>query len=252
MPSSTSAPSTPHRRAATETPTLSPIYRPLSIYWRAHLPRYAGELIGTYLLVLVATGVVVANAAADGAIGHAGVAIATGLIVTAMIYALGHLTGAHFNPAVSLAFALGRHFPLRDLLPYWLAQLTGAVLASVTVRLLWGEVAGLGATLPGLDAGRALLLEALLTFLLMFVITAVATDTRAVGQAAALAIGSVVLLEVMLAGQASGASMNPARSVGPALVSGTWAHQWIYLVGPPLGAIAGVLVYEAIRRAERV
>jgi MIP family channel proteins len=224
--------------------------RPLSVYWRAHLPRYAGELIGAYLLVVVATGVVVGNVAAAGTIGHVGVAIATGLIVTALIYALGHLTGAHLNPAVSLAFAVGRHFPVRDLIPYWLAQLAGAVLASLTVRLLWGNVANLGASLPGLDDGRALLLEGLLTFLLMFVITAVATDSRAVGQAAALAIGSVVLLEVMFAGPASGASMNPARSFGPALVSGTWAHQWIYLVGPMVGAVAGVLTYEAIRRAE--
>lgn len=222
------------------------------MHLRRHLPRYLGECIGTYLLVLVATGAVVANAAAEGAITHVGVAIATGLIVTAMIYAIGHLTGAHINPAVSLAFAVGRHFPVRDLVPYWLAQLLGAVLASITVRVLWGDVANLGATLPGLDDGRALLLEMLLTFLLMFVITAVATDVRAVGQAAALAIGSTVLLAVMFAGPASGASMNPARSLGPALVSGTWQSQWIYLVGPPAGAVLGVLVYQAIRRAEKV
>jgi MIP family channel proteins len=252
MPSSTSTPSTPRRPAAAERVAAPAIYRPLPIYWRAHLARYAGELIGTYLLVLVATGVVAANAAAAGAISHVGVAIATGLIVTALIYALGHLTGAHFNPAVSLAFAVGRHFPVRDLIPYWLVQLAGAALASLTVQLLWGDVAYLGAALPSLDDGRALLLEGLLTFLLMFVITAVATDTRAVGQAAAIAIGSVVLLEVMFAGPASGASMNPARSFGPALVSGTWAHQWIYLVGPLAGAVGGVLAYEAIRRAEKV
>ena len=111
--------------------------------------------MGTFILVFVATGVVVANANAGGAITHVGVAIATGLVVTAMVYSLGHLTGAHFNPAVSLAFAAGRHFPLRDLLPYWLAQLLGAVLASLVVRVLWGNVANLGANLPGLDDGRA-------------------------------------------------------------------------------------------------
>jgi MIP family channel proteins len=204
------------------------------------------------VLVVVATGVVVANVAADRAITHVGVAIATGLVVTALIYALGHLTGAHFNPAVSLAFAVGRHFPVRDLIPYWLAQLVGAVLASVFVRYLWGDIANLGATLPGVSEGRALALEVFLAFLLMFVITAVATDTRAVGQAAALAIGSVVLLEVMFAGPASGASMNPARSFGPALVSGTWESQWIYYVGPLVGAVIGVLAYEFLRRAEKV
>jgi MIP family channel proteins len=227
-------------------------HSPLVEHWRRHLPRYAGELAGTFVLVVVATGAVVGNAAADGAIGHTGVAIATGLVVTAMIYTLGHLTGAHFNPAVSLAFAVGRHFPVRDLLPYWLAQLAGGVLASLLVRFLWGDVANLGATLPGLADGRALVLEVFLTFVLMFVITAVATDVRAVGQGAALAIGFTVLLAVMFAGQASGASMNPARSFGPALVSGTWESQWIYYAGPITGAVIGVLAYEFLRRAERV
>ncbi len=252
MASSTSAASTPPPPAATEPRSGEDPHQPLARYWRLHLPRYVGELVGTCLLVFVATGVVVANTAAGGAITHAGIAIATGLVVTAMVYSLGHLTGAHFNPAVSLAFAVGRHFPVRDLVPYWLAQLLGAILASLVVRALWGDVAGLGATLPGLSDGRALLLEALLTFMLMFVITAVATDTRAVGQGAALAIGFTVLLAVMFAGPASGASMNPARSLGPALVSGTWAHQWIYVVGPLAGSVCGVLTYEAIRKAEKV
>lgn len=251
MASSTSPASTPPPPAATEAWTI-PQHTPLGQYWRAHLPRYAGELVGTCLLVFVASGVVVANAAADGVITHVGIAIATGLVVSALIYALGHLTGAHFNPAVSLAFAVGRHFPVRDLVPYWFAQLGGAVLASLLVRLLWGEVAHLGANLPGLSDGRALLLEMVLTFLLMFVITAVATDVRAVGQGAALAIGFTVLLEVMFAGPASGASMNPARSFGPAEMSGTWEHQWLYLVGPVLGAVSGVLTYEYLRKAEKV
>lgn len=227
-------------------------HEPLSRHWRLHLPRYVGELVGTFVIVFVATGVVVGNAAAEGVITHLGVAIATGLVVTAMIYALGHLTGAHFNPAVSLAFAVGRHFPVRDLIPYWLAQFLGAALASLLVRFLWGDVAHLGANLPGLGDGRALLLEVVLTFILMFVITAVATDVRAAGQAAALAIGFTVLLEVLFAGPASGASMNPARSFGPALVSGTWSHQWIYYAGPFAGAAAGVLAYEFLRQAEKV
>jgi MIP family channel proteins len=250
MASSTSPASTPTLPAATE--WTAPSAAPLGVYWRAHLPRYTGELIGTFVIVVVASGVVVANEAAGGAITHAGIAIATGLVVTAMIYTLGHLTGAHFNPAVSLAFAAGRHFPLRDLLPYWMAQFGGAVLAGLLVRFLWGDVAHLGANLPGLNDGRALVLEVFLTFVLMFVITAVATDVRAAGQGAALAIGFTVLLEVMFAGPASGASMNPARSFGPALVSGTWQSQWIYYAGPLTGAVAGVLAYEFLRKAEKV
>lgn len=248
MASSTSTPSTPRPPAATEAASAGDIHRLLSRYWRRQLPRYAGELVGTYLLVFVATGAVVANAQAGGAISHVGIALATGGIVMAMVYSLGHITGAHFNPAVSLAFAVARHFPPRDLLPYVVAQLLGAVAASLTVRALWGDIAALGATLPGLSDGRALLLEGILTFLLMFVITAVATDTRAVGQAAALAIGGTVLLEVMVAGPASGASMNPARSVAPAIVSGTWASQWIYIVGPVVGATCGALAYGVLRR----
>src|SRR5829696_1410566 len=251
MASSISPSSIPAPHAAADRPGTED-GATLMHYWRRHLPRYAGELVGTFVLVVVATGVVVGNAAADGAITHVGIAIATGLVVTAMIYSLGHLSGAHLNPAVSLAFAVGRHFPERDLLPYWLAQFAGAALASLLVRFLWGDVAHLGANMPGLADGRALVLEVFLTFVLMFVITAVATDVRAVGQGAALAIGFTVLLDVMFAGPASGASMNPARSFGPALVSGTWEHQWIYLVGPLAGAVGGVLAYEAIRHAEKV
>jgi MIP family channel proteins len=253
VPSSTSPVSTAHPPIVTDALARGPhLHSSLTEHWQRHLPRYAGELVGTFLLVFVATGVVVANAAADGVITHVGVAIATGLVVTALVYSLGHLTGAHFNLAVSLAFAIGRHFPLRGLVPYWLVQLIGAALASLVVRVLWGDVAHLGANLPGLSDGRALLLEVVLTFLLMFVITAVATDVRAVGQGAALAIGFTVLLEVMFAGPASGASMNPARSFGPALVSGTWQHQWIYAAGPLLGAVLGVLTYDYLRRAEKV
>jgi MIP family channel proteins len=249
MASSTSPASTPPLPTATNAAERDV---PLGAYWRSHLPRYVGELIGTLVIVVVATGVVVGNTAADGVITHVGIAIATGLVVTAMIYTLGHLTGAHFNPAVSLAFTVGRHFPIRDLIPYWFAQFTGAVLASLLVRFWWGDVGTLGSNLPGLSDGRAVVLEVFLTFVLMFVITAVATDVRAVGQGAALAIGFAVLLAVMFAGPASGASMNPARSFGPALVSGTWEHQWIYYVGPCIGAVLGVLTYEYLRRAEKV
>lgn len=252
MASSTSPVSTLTRPAVTGLPDAVHQHQPLSAHLRHHLPRYVGEALGTFLLVFVATGVVVENTRNGGTITHAGIAITTGLIVMAMVYSLGHLTGAHFNPAVSLAFAIGRHFPVRDLLPYWLAQLLGAMLASLLVRAVFGDIADLGANLPGLADGRALVLEVVLTFILMFVITAVATDARAAGGGAALAIGFTVMLAVMFAGPASGASMNPARSFGPALVSSTWQSQWIYLVGPMLGAVAGILSYEYLRRAEKV
>src|SRR3712207_1129782 len=157
MASSTSPASTPPRPAAIEGRVSPHIHEPLAHHWRMHLPRYAGELVGTFILVFVATGAVVANAAAGGVITHVGVAIATGLVVTAMVYSLGHLTGAHFNPAVSLAFAAGRHFPIRDLLPYWLAQLGRAPPANLPGGGPRGEQGHRAADLPALAGGRAAL-----------------------------------------------------------------------------------------------
>jgi MIP family channel proteins len=164
-----------------------------------------------------------------------------------MIYATGHLSGAHLNPAVTLGFVLARHFPLRRMAGYWLAQLTGAIAAALGLRLLFGDVAHLGATLPAGTVWQSFALEAVLTFFLMFVIMAVATDTRAVGQAAALAIGATVGPCALFAGPISGASMNPARSLGPAVVSATWTAQWIYLTAPFLGAALAALTYRWLR-----
>ncbi len=186
-----------------------------------------------------------------GAITHVGVGLVFGLIITVMIYAFGHISGAHFNPAVTLAFVLTRHFPVRRLIGYWIAQLLGALLAAACLRLLLGDVALLGTTLPTGSGGawQSFGLETLLTFFLMIVIMAMATDTRAVGQAAALAIGATVGLEALFAGPICGASMNPARSLGPAIMSWTWDAQWVYLLGPMLGAVAGALVYRWLREA---
>jgi MIP family channel proteins len=166
-----------------------------------------------------------------------------------MVYATGHLSGAHLNPAVTLGFVLARHFPLRRLAGYWLAQCAGATLAATVLRLLLGDVAHLGATLPSGRGGvwQAFGLEALLTFFLMFVIMAVATDTRAVGQGAALAIGATVCLAALFAGPISGASLNPARSLGPALAGWTWTAQWVYLSAPMLGAGVAALLYRWLR-----
>ncbi len=168
-----------------------------------------------------------------------------------MIYALGHICGAHFNPAVTLAFTVARHFPVREVPGYILAQLLGASLAAATLKGLFGNVARLGATVPAGSAGQSLLLEALISYFLMFVIISVATDTRASGQAAAIAIGITVAVAILVAGPVSGASMNPARSFGPALLSGTWQDQWVYWLGPIPGAIAGAFTYQFVRGEER-
>jgi MIP family channel proteins len=209
--------------------------------------RALAEAIGTFGLVFAGTGAVVIDAETGGAVGHAGIGLTFGLIVMAMIYAVGHVSGAHINPAVTLAFWAARHFDARLVPLYIAAQLAGAILASVTLRAMFGEVAALGATLPRAGAGQSLALEVVLTFLLMFVIMAVATDVRAVGQAAAIAIGGTVGLAALFAGPISGASMNPARSLAPALVSWTWTDQWLYIAGPIIGALAGAFAYILLR-----
>ena len=181
------------------------------------------------------------------ALGHVGVAITFGLVIMAMIYAVGHISGAHFNPAVSFAFAISRHFPWPRLAGYWTAQLLGALAAAAILRGSLGNLAHTGATLPSGSQAQSFLWEFVLTFFLMFVIMAVATDTRAVGEAAAIAIGGTVGLDAMCGGPISGASMNPARSFGPALVSGELHALWLYIAAPLAGATLGALVYEFIR-----
>jgi MIP family channel proteins len=214
-----------------------------------NLLRQAGaELVGTFGLVFAGTGAVTIDAVTAGRVSHIGIGLTFGLIVMAMIYAVGHLSGAHLNPAVTLAFSATRHFPLARVPYYLAAQLVGAILASLTLRGLFGTAGQLGTTLPRGGQGQSLLLEGVLTFFLMFVIMAVATDVRAVGQAAAIAIGGTVGLEALFAGPISGASMNPARSLAPALVSWTWEAQWLYVVGPLAGALLGALVYVLIRQ----
>jgi aquaporin NIP len=206
----------------------------------------AAELIGTFALVFAGAGAIMVDAKTH-ALGHVGVAISFGLVIMVMIYAVGHISGAHFNPAVSLAFALTRHFPWSRVAAYWIAQCAGAILAAAILRGSLGNVAHVGATLPSGSQGQSFLWEVVLSFFLMFVIIAVATDTRAVGEAAAIAIGATVGLDAMFGGPISGASMNPARSLGPALVSGDLHALWLYLVAPPLGALFGALAYEYVR-----
>jgi MIP family channel proteins len=207
---------------------------------------FVSEAIGTFGLVFAGPGAIVINEE-TGALGHVGIAITFGLIIMTMIYATGHISGAHFNPAVTLAFAVTRHLPWSLVAGYWVAQLVGGIAASLFLRALFGDTAHLGATLPRGSDGQSFALEIALTFFLMFVIISVATDVRAVGQAAAIAIGGTVGLEAMFGGPISGASMNPARSLAPALVSWTWESQWLYIVGPALGAVLGAVAYQFIR-----
>jgi len=207
------------------------------------------EAIGTFALVFAGAGAVMVDAK-TGALGHVGVAISFGLVIMVMIYALGHISGAHFNPAVSLAFAVSRHFPWTRLAGYWVAQVAGALLAAAILRGSLGNIAHVGATLPSGSEGQSFLWEVVLSFFLMLVIMAVATDTRAVGEAAAIAIGGTVGLDAMFGGPISGASMNPARSLGPALVSGDLHTLWIYLTAPFLGAALGALAYQFVRGEE--
>ncbi len=202
----------------------------------------AAEAIGTFALVFAGCGAIMVDAQ-TGALGHLGVALAFGLVIMAMIYAVGHVSGAHFNPAVTLAFALTRHFPWPRVFLFWGVQAAAAIAAAALLRSSLGDLADVGATLPSGSEAQSFLWETVLTFLLMFVIMAVATDTRAVGEAAAIAIGGTVGLAALFGGPISGASMNPARSLGPALVSGNLDALWLYLTAPHLGASLGAAAY---------
>jgi MIP family channel proteins len=210
--------------------------------------RCLAEGLGTFTLVFAGCGAVVLDQERGGSLGATGVAAAFGLAVMAMVYAVGHLSGAHINPAVTVAFSAARHFPLRDAFAYIPSQLAGAAAAALLLRLVWqGDPAQLGATHPSVGDGSALAYEVVLSAILMFVIMAVATDTRAVGAAAAIAIGGTVAMDSLFAGGATGASMNPARSLGPALAAWSWSDVWIYVVGPFAGAALGAACYEIVR-----
>jgi MIP family channel proteins len=204
------------------------------------------EAIGTFALVFAGAGAVMVDAK-TGQLGHVGVAITFGLVIMAMIYAVGHISGAHLNPAVSFAFALSRHFPWSRTFVYWAAQLLGALAAAAILRGSLGNIAHVGATLPSGSQAQSFLWELVMTFFLMFVIMAVATDTHAVGEAAAIAIGGTVGLDAMFGGPISGASMNPARSAGPAIASGDLHALWLYIAAPILGASLAAIIYQLIR-----
>ncbi len=214
----------------------------------AKTPKYDAELLGTFFLVFAGTGSIIVNEIFPGRVTPLGIGLVFGLIVMAMIYSIGHISGAHLNPAVTAGFVISGRLPFREAGRYLLAQLSGAVLASALLRgIFFRHATGLGVTLPSGPWWEALALEFFLTFLLMFVIMGVATDHRAQGVMAGVAIGAVIALEALFAGPITGASMNPARSFGPALMAGEFRLHWIYWLAPLAGSAAGAWTYRIIR-----
>jgi aquaporin NIP len=213
------------------------------------MKKYYAEIIGTFGLVFAGTGAIIINEASGGVITHAGIALTFGLIVLAMIYTVGDISGAHLNPAVTIGFWAARRMSGREVLPYIASQIIGAILASGVLRFLFPENKLLGATLPAGSEMQSFVLETVLTFFLMLTILNVSTGAKEKGVTAGIAIGSVIALEAMFAGPISGASMNPARSLAPALVSGHFEHLWIYLIAPPLGAVAAMFACRCIRES---
>lgn len=208
------------------------------------MKKYVAEAIGTFALVFCGTGAIIINQETGGAVSHAGIAITFGLIVSAMIYAFGDISGAHLNPAVTISFWVARVFPANEVIPYAISQGIGAFVASFILKFLFPANEFLGATLPAGIPMQSFVLEFILTFLLMLVIIHVAKGSKEQGMFAGLAIGSVILLEAMFAGPICGASMNPIRSISPAIVSGHIEHLWVYLTAPTLGAISAVGVWR--------
>ncbi len=210
--------------------------------------KYTAEAIGTFAIVFCGTGAIIINQQSNGAITHVGIAITFGFIVMSMIYALGNISGAHFNPAVTIAFAIAKKFEAMQLLPYITSQVIGAITASLILKLLFPDNQLLGATLPAGSEMQSFVLEFILTFFLMLVILNVAHGSKEQGMFAGLAIGAVVLLEAMFAGPICGASMNPARSLAPAIISSHIEHLWIYIIAPVTGALTSVFIWKYIAK----
>ena len=202
--------------------------------------RYFAEFFGTFALVFCGTGAIIINTITEGTVGNLGIALTFGLVVMAMIYSVGEISGAHFNPAVTIGFWISKKFKSKDVLPYLVAQIIGGILASLVLKILFPDAINLGETLPASSAFQSFLLEILLTFFLMFVIINVSTGSKEVGVMAGIAIGGIVGLEAAFAGPITGASMNPARSIAPALVNLNFQHLWIYILAPIIGSILAV------------
>ena len=211
------------------------------------MKKYISEFIGTFSMIFCGTGAMTVNEVTGGDVTHVGIAITWGLIVMAMIYAFGETSGAHFNPAVTIAFAYAKKFAWKEVPKYIIAQILGAFAASLILWFLFPTSETLGATIPTVDVGRAFVMELLLTFFLMVVIINVSTGSKETGIIAGIAVGAVVLLEAMFAGPITNASMNPARSIAPAIVSGKMQHLWMYILAPILGAILAVISCKLVK-----
>lgn len=210
------------------------------------MKKYVAELLGTFMLVFCGTGAIVINDVSEGVVGHGGVAVTFGLIVAAVIYAFGSLSGAHINPAVSIAFSVVGLFRKKDILPFVLAQITGAILASLTLQILFPSHQSLGGTLPSGSYFQSFVLELILTYMLMLVILFV-SQQEGTKQFTGFVVGGVVLLEAWFAGPICGASMNPARSIGPAIVSGNFSALYLYIFAPVTGAIAASFTWKYLK-----
>jgi len=213
------------------------------------MKRFTAEFIGTFGLVFAGTGAIVINEVSGGAVTHVGIALTFGLVVLAMIYTFGDISGAHLNPAVTLGFWAARRLPIRDVPPYVASQILGASAASASLRFLFPQNKLLGATLPTGTDSQSFALEAILTFLLMLTILNVSIGAKEKGITAGIAVGSIIGLEAMFAGPICGASMNPARSIAPAVVSGHLEHLWLYLVAPLVGALAATFACRCVRES---
>lgn len=211
------------------------------------MKQYVAELIGTFTLVFCGCGAIVTNEFSNGTVTHSGIALTFGLVVMSLIYAFGETSGAHFNPAVTIAFAYAKRFPLKEVPKYILAQCIGAILAALLLVVLFPENEFLGTTLPKIEVWRVFLFEVILTFFLMLVIINVSTGSKETGIMAGIAIGGVVWFEAQFAGPITGASMNPARSIGPALISGHIEHLWLYILAPIVGALLAVLSCKLVK-----
>ncbi|MGB1269853.1 MAG: MIP/aquaporin family protein [Flavobacteriaceae bacterium] len=211
------------------------------------MKNYIAELIGTFTLVFCGCGAIVTNEFSNGTVTHSGIALTFGLVVMSLIYAFGEISGAHFNPAVTIGFTYAKKFPLKEVPKYIAAQCLGAILAAVVLIILFPDNEFLGTTLPKIDVWRVFVFETILTFFLMLVIINVSTGSKETGIMAGIAIGGIVWLEAQFAGPITGASMNPARSIGPALISGHTEHLWLYIVAPIVGAILAVMCCALVK-----
>ena len=211
------------------------------------MKKYCAEFIGTFGLVFAGTGAIIINDVSGGAVTHVGVALTFGLIVVAMIYAVGDVSGAHLNPAVTLGFFAARRLPGQMVMQYIISQLLGALAASALLRALFPQHPTLGITVPAGAAMQSFILEIVLTAMLMFVILSVSSGAKERGITAGIAVGSTIALEALFAGPICGASMNPARSIAPAVVSGKLSNLWIYVAAPVTGALLAVIACGCVR-----